>query len=350
MTARVPVHRFAADHSQGAADHSQGAANALEASAEHQGEADRLLGAADLLRSAAVHTLRALVTDLETLLRHSTALEASGENRALDREAREIVAALLDVAPGEVSRRSDTFAGLELVTRARTAAARRALGEPLAYCVGSAAFRHLTLRVDRRVLIPRPETEIVVQEALKLAALRPGGLAIDIGTGSGAIALSLATEAAFERIVATDISADALTVAEHNYRALQVTHCPVTFLPGADFGPLGGMKARILVSNPPYISPDEASSLPGSVRDWEPAIALVAEQGGMACYDALLAGAHGHLEPDGWLVLEVDARRAQETARRARASGHYRDVRLVRDLAGRDRVLVARAGVDTPSD
>lgn len=294
-------------------------------------------------------TMRQLLTTLEDALHASLVLSEAGENTELHRESREILAVLLDVSPGDVSRRSDEFITPEIAAQAMVVAERRAMGEPLAYALGSAAFRHLVLGVDRRVLIPRPETEIVVDEALKVVRDRVGGLAVDIGTGSGAIALALATEGRFDRVIATDISADALEVAQSNSARLRVAHAPIEFRLGADLAPLEGIKACLLVSNPPYIAPDEAASLPASVRDWEPALALFADDGGMARYDALLAGAPGHLEPGGWLVLELDSRRAQETARRATQDGRYTNVSVIRDLSGRDRVLVARTFVDTLS-
>lgn len=294
-------------------------------------------------------TVRQLLADLEAVLCASRVLADAGENNELSRESREILAALLDLSPGDVSRRSDEMVPLEIASRALAVAERRAMGEPLAYAVGSAAFRHLVLNVDRRVLIPRPETEIVVEEALKAVRGRAGGIAVDIGTGSGAIALALATEGRFDRVIATDISPDALAVARTNSAQLNAAHAPIEFRLGADLAPLGGIKACLIVSNPPYIALDEAASLPASVRDWEPALALFADDGGMARYDALIAGAPAHLEPGGWLVLELDSRRAHETARRTTQDGRYTNVSLIRDLTGRDRVLVARTLVETLS-
>ncbi len=257
------------------------------------------------------------------------------------REARLLACGVLDCTPGELASRLDRPLPHTQADRIRRAASRRALGEPIAYCTGNAAFRHLVLAVDARVLIPRPETEIVVDEALRVAGAH-GGIAVDIGTGSGAIALALAMEGAFDLVIATDISADALDVARQNASLLPPDAAPVEFRAGADTTPLGNVRARVIVSNPPYISYDEAEALPSSVRDWEPATALFAADRGMARYDALLAGTPQHLEPLGWLVLEVDARRAGETRDRAVRAG-FRNVRVVQDLSGRDRVLVAQA-------
>ncbi len=288
--------------------------------------------------------MRALLAEVAGLLAASPRLDPESRADAA-REARLLVAAVLDLSPGALAQRLGDACSPSVADMVRATALRRAAGEPLAYCTGAAPFRHLVLAVDGRVLIPRPETEILVDEVLRLTRAHPGGVAVDIGTGSGAIALALASEGRFERVIATDISTDALAVATGNAERLPVGAAPVSFVAGADLSPvapaLRGALARVIASNPPYIAYTEAAALPASVRDWEPAMALFAADDGMARYDALLAGAPFLLEPDGWLVVEVDARRAQETARRARASG-YADVRLVRDLSDRERVLIAR--------
>lgn len=297
--------------------------------------------------------LRDVLHDAAGRLLASTALaleaRADGANfgdAEVDREARWLVAAVLDVAPGELGRLLSVGYCAPVSTQARieVAARRRAAGEPMAYCVGTAPFRHLVLHVDRRVLIPRPETEIVVGEALRLTAGHPGGIAVDIGTGSGAIALSLATEGRFARVIATDVSDDALAVAAANaarVAAAAPEAAPVEFRQGADLAPLRGVRARVIVSNPPYIAYSEAAALPRSVRDWEPTVALVAADEGMARYTAILAGAHELLEPFGWVVFEVDARRAQRTAALATMQG-YQQIQVVRDLTGRERVVLAQ--------
>lgn len=294
-------------------------------------------------------TLREIVSRVVALLADAERLEPEVRADA-PREGRLLVAAVLGLSPGELAQRSVTRAA---VTPAESGAIERALhrrlrGEPLAYAVGSAAFRDLVLLVDHRVLIPRPETEVVVEEALRVTRERTGGVAIDIGTGSGAIALSLATEGRFAHVIATDVSADALAVAEANaQRVLGAGHSRVEFRMGADLAPLADVRARVLVTNPPYIAYGEAAALPTSVRDWEPPLALFAPDGGMARYRAVIAGAPTVLEPGGWLVCEVDARRAGQTAALAEAAG-FEQVRVVQDLAGRDRVLVAQRPAARP--
>lgn len=294
-------------------------------------------------------TWRALLDAVAHAWREAPPLaELSAEERR--REARLLVAAVAALGPGQLAARLDDAVDAATERRVIDAAARRATGEPLAYCTGTAAFRTLVLQVDARVLIPRPETELVVEEALALARARPGGVAIDIGTGSGAIALSLAAEGAFERVVATDLSADALDVARANRAALPPGAAPVELRLGADLAPVLGERARVLVSNPPYIAFKEAEALPASVRDWEPPTALFAADGGMARYEALLREGRAVVEPGGWLVLEVDARRADDTAALAGRHG-WTDIRIRSDYSGRDRILVARAPITdtTPS-
>jgi len=283
--------------------------------------------------------MRALLDAIAQRLASSPHLDH--ETRAdSKRESRLLAAAVLGCAPVEVAQRMDGPLADPERRQLLAAVERRLRGEPLAYAVGTAPFRHLVLRVDHRVLIPRPETESVVQAALEATAEHPGGIAVDIGTGSGAIALALATEGRFQGVIATDVSVDALEVARLNTVAVQPP-IPVEFRLGSDLTPLEGVRARVIVSNPPYIAYDEASALPASVRDWEPATALFAANGGMARYDVLLAESQRFLEPGGVLVLELDARRAGETAARAERLG-WLDIRILRDLSDRERVLVAR--------
>lgn len=293
---------------------------------------------------------RALLTRCSALIAESDALDP--ETRAdAAREARLLVSGVLRLSPGELAQRLATASAAPVdpadVQTIEAALHRRLRGEPLAYAVGWAPFRHLELQVDRRVLIPRPETEEVVGCALAVSAGITGGLAVDIGTGSGAIALSLATEGTFDEVLATDVSEDALAVAQANAQRISghpATRQParVRFALGADLAPLAGLRPRVIVSNPPYIAYDEATALPASVRDWEPPVALYAGEGGMARYQALIQGALDLLVPGGWLVLELDASRARLTGDLAVARG-YVDVQVKADLAGRDRVLLAQA-------
>lgn len=257
-------------------------------------------------------------------------------------EARDIVAALYDaprfwpVANAEHLVDQPTFA------RAQLALSRRIMGAPLAYAVGRASFRTLTLDVDERVLIPRPETEHLVQLVLEMTAAKPGGVAIDVGTGSGAIAIALATEGRFSRIYGTDISRDALDVARRNVeRSAPGLRAPVDLVHGSLLAPLGDVRARVVVSNPPYIALGEAESLPPSVRDWEPAVALYSGNDGMSATARLVREAADVLTPGGLLALEVDARRASLAAELVGRERRFDAIRVELDLAGRERFVLA---------
>ncbi len=213
---------------------------------------------------------------------------------------------------------------------------------PVQYSEGKAYFRHLELGVDERVLIPRPETEVVVDWALRLAGGK-GGTAVDIGTGSGAIALSLAMEGGFARVVGTDVSSDALDVARANLaRIAPPLKTRVEFRLGSFLAPVVGLGARLLVSNPPYIATGELDSLPANVRGWEPPLALLSGEDGMDATATIIEGAHRVIAPGGWLVLEVDSSRAHVAETLVRAQGGYAEIAVHPDLTGRDRVLVAR--------
>jgi len=216
---------------------------------------------------------------------------------------------------------------------------RRAKHEPLQYIEGSAAFRDLTLRVDRRVLIPRPETEVLVQEVLDWAAAREAPAALDVGTGSGAIALALATEGAFSRVVAVDVSADALEVARANAEA--APGAEVDFRLGSLYDAVRGERFDVIASNPPYVGEDERPALDAEVRDWEPATALFAGAAGLDVIRPLVAGAPGHLAPGGLLAMEIGAAQADAVCAIVRATGAFAEPRVRRDLAGRDRIVLA---------
>ena len=279
---------------------------------------------------------------LGTLLSELTAgLEGAGIALPRD-EARDIVAAVLDVPRFWPSTNREALVDATAVDEARQAAAARARGAPFAYAVGRAAFRHLTLAVDERVLIPRQETELLVDLVLEAEHGGRGTIA-DVGTGSGAIALALATEGAFDRVIATDVSRDALDVAARNAAFLRdELRSPVDFLQGSLLAPLGGMRLRAVVSNPPYIAFAELDDLPASVRDWEPPLALLSGDEGLAATRAIVRDASAVLEPGGLLALEVDTRRASLVAEAVAANGSYRDVAVHLDLTGRERFVLAR--------
>ena len=183
---------------------------------------------------------------------------------------------------------------------------------------------------------------MLVDEVLGAVGPSLGGIAVDVGTGSGAIAIALASEGPFGRVIGTDVSLDALTVARRNVElCARALRTPVELRAGSLLAPVRDVRARCVVSNPPYVSFDEASELPASVRDWEPALALYSGMDGMAATAAIVRQAADVLEPGGLLALEVDARRASLAAELAATDGRYRDVRVRLDLAGRERFVLA---------
>ena len=256
-------------------------------------------------------------------------------------EAREIIAALYDAPRFWPVANAEHVVEQALVTRAYDAAKLRVAGAPLAYAVGRAAFRSLHLSVDERVLIPRPETELLVDLVLQHAPKRAGGVAIDVGTGSGAIAIALATEGRFGRVYAVDISRDALSVAQKNADAYAKSAAPMELLHGSLLAPLADTRADVIVSNPPYIALGEAADLPPSVRDWEPAVALYSGADGMTATARLVRQATDILESGGLLALEVDMRRASLAAELVSREQRFADVRVELDLTGRERFVLA---------
>jgi release factor glutamine methyltransferase len=226
--------------------------------------------------------------------------------------------------------------------RFETMVERRRAGEPLQYALGSWGFRTLDLLVDRRVLIPRPETEWVVEEALRRLPADEPALVVDLGTGSGAVALSVAVERPRARVVATDASADALAVARANLAGIGRAAARVTLHAG-DWWEAVPVELRgqvdLVVSNPPYVAAGEA--LPPEVAEWEPAVALVPGPTGLEALAVVVGGAPDWLRPGGWLVCEIGETQGDAVRGLASTAGLV-DVDVLPDLTGRDRVLVAR--------
>ena len=214
--------------------------------------------------------------------------------------------------------------------------ARREKREPLAYILGEWGFRRLTLKTDRRALIPRPETEVVVERALEHIREQAKPDVLDVGTGTGAIALAIADEHDGARVTAIDASPDALALAGEN-RDLTGINGRVELLEHDLTSGLGQLRFDLVVSNPPYVEPDELATLQPEVRDWEPHVALVAH----GATEAVARAATEALRPGGWLVLETAAS-AGERIRGLLDDLGYEDVAITPDLAGRDRVVEGR--------
>ncbi len=268
-------------------------------------------------------------------------LESEGLDEP-EREAREIVAAVLDVPKFWAAANSVADASPDVARAVIRAAMKRAAGAPLAYAVSRACFRHLMLEVDERVLIPRVETEVLVERVLERCD-SDTRIVADIGTGSGAIALSLAFEHEFDRVLATDISWDALAVAKANATLLaHVLKTRVEFHHGSLLAPLGGERLDAIVCNPPYISFAEITELPPDVRDWEPSVALLCPDDGLSVTRELVKQSPSLLGSGGLLALEVDTRRAGSVAEMVAVDGRYSEIEVLLDLTGRERFVFAR--------
>ena len=247
---------------------------------------------------------------------------------------------LVEAALGSVPARSDTLRDDDRV-RVEALVARRVGGEPLQYIEGDIPFGPITIAVDPRALIPRPETEFLWEQAVaSLGSAGPGTVIVDIGTGSGALALALKHEFPEARVIGIDISEDALALAGENGSR---TGLDVEWLHGDLFEPLPPrLRGRIdlIVSNPPYVSESEWPDLPIDVRDHEPRGALVAGPDGTEVLARIGAEAFWWLGVGGWALCEIGS--DQAIAALESFSLYDREVR--RDLAGRERVLVARKG------
>jgi release factor glutamine methyltransferase len=261
-------------------------------------------------------------------------LRASGVTKPR-REAHRLWAWVSRTSPGEAYLSRERGTGEALAQEFERTVARRVAGEPLAYVLGSAGFRHLTLRSDRRALIPRPETEGLVELALQRART---GRAVDLGTGSGCIALALAQEGRFDEVVAVDSSAEALALAGEN---AALTGLRIRLVESDLGAALGGERFDLLVANPPYLTDREYDALDPSVKAWEPWAALASGADGLDATRRILDEGRSLVVPEGWLGMELDSTRSEAAADLARTLG-WREIGVHDDLFGRPRYLVAR--------
>ncbi len=268
------------------------------------------------------------------------------------REATALWAALAGVKPGDVWLRREGEPERLVVERFWEAVERRASGFPFPYAVGRTTFRTLDLKLDPRALIPRPETEGLVELVLQWVKGEGergqgrgggvGGTAADIGTGSGCIALSLAVEGDFDRVVAVERSPEAAALARENV-SLVGPPVPVEVREGDLLGPLGDERFRVIVANPPYLTEQEYAALDPAVRLFEPRDALVSGPDGLDATRALFAGAAARLAPGGMLCLEIDERREERVRLLAHEFG-WRRIGVHQDLFGRPRFALAFPG------
>lgn len=228
------------------------------------------------------------------------------------------------------------------LTYYRSMVVRRAGREPLAYVVGHREFYDLDFVVDQRVLIPRPETELLVEEALQFGRLRePPLLIADVGSGSGVIAVTLAVHLPLATVYALDGSAGALEVTEENARRLGVAG-RVQSLVGDLLDPLPGA-VHLITANLPYVTSSEWEALPPEIKDHEPRAALDGGDDGLFLIRRLLATARKHLRPGGAMMLEIGASQGARATALARASFPQASVRLQQDYAGLDRLVVVES-------
>jgi len=222
----------------------------------------------------------------------------------------------------------------EELNKLRPLVKRRGQREPLQYLLGSTEFWSLEFKVSPAVLIPRADTEILVEEAL--SKVDESGLLLDVGTGSGAIVVSLAKELEQWQCEGIDLSTEALAIAQENVDGNQVTDRVELFQ--ADLNQLPQKKYNLIVSNPPYIAQDEWETLMPEVRDHEPQMALIAEREGLACYQSLLDQASEHLLTGGWLLVEIGYQQA-EAVQQLFIDAGFADVYMREDYAGQPRVV-----------
>ncbi len=272
------------------------------------------------------------------VLRWTTARFEGRGNTSARLDAELLAARAFGCSRVELYTRHDQPLGEGELASYRALVQRRLAGEPVAYILGHKEFWSLPLQVDARVLIPRPDSETLVELGLKLLAEQAVARVADIGTGSGALALAFKKERQGDEVVAVDISAAALAVAAANSERLGL---PVTFLQGDLVAPLGG-QFDLMVSNPPYIASGEIDGLPAEVRS-EPRLALDGGPDGLALVRRLAHNASAVLEPRGWLAIEIGASQADAAAALLREAG-YREVGTRRDLGGVERVVFGRRG------
>ncbi|GAB4342755.1 MAG: peptide chain release factor N(5)-glutamine methyltransferase [Desulfobulbaceae bacterium] len=238
----------------------------------------------------------------------------------------------------------DRCPGTEEAERFEKFLRRRLAREPLAYLTGSREFWSLPFVVSPAVLVPRPETEFVLETALRIirSAGYQGGPILDLCTGSGAIAVVLARELGFGQVIGVDVSFEALQVAATNVSRFALSDrislvCADLF---TAFAPEG--RFEVIVSNPPYVAAEEISELEPEVRDWEPRFALSGGKGGLEVIRRIIDEAWRFLHPSGWLFMEIGAGQEQEVCAMCAAAGAYVDVEVLPDWAGRPRLLRAR--------
>lgn len=256
-----------------------------------------------------------------------------------------LLASALEMEHHALVSRTEQPVSVEQLARARSLVSRRMAREPLQYILGTQEFCGLDFIVNAAVLIPRPETELLVHAVLKESGLTAGATLIDVGTGSGCIAVTLATILDGVRIVAVDYSADALRVAKSNAIRHGVGE-KIEWIEGDLLAPLQDRNligiVDVIVSNPPYIAERDWGQLQPEVRNFEPRVALLAGQKGTEFHERLFRDSKEFLAPDGLLVLEIGQGQLPLVRQTADRVGGYTGIQTVKDDAGIERVMIAR--------
>lgn len=270
----------------------------------------------------------------------TSALEAAGRGAArLDAEV--LLAHILTTDRAGLYRDAEETIGERALQDFTTLVTRRCKGEPVAYLLGEKEFWSLDFSVDDRVLTPRPETEILIEETLSLAArcTEPALHILEIGTGSGAVSIALASELPHALFWSTDISTEALAVARSNAERHALAD-RITFIAGDVFAPVTG-EFHFIISNPPYIPEEEFDTLPVDVRQYEPRMALVGGRRGLDIHRELIRQAHRFLLEDGWMLLEMGHGQGLQIEALLQEDGHYERITFRADYGGELRVVRA---------
>ncbi len=276
----------------------------------------------------------------ENIRRATAFLQSRGVSEAFA-SARVLMAAALDTSSADVVVRRAKPMTREESERFWELIERRASGEPVAYILGRCEFYSIELEVERGVFIPRPETEHLVEVAIELARTIGNPLVLDVGTGSGCVAIALAKHVERARVVGTDVSHRALACAGRNAERCGVSER--TAFVRADVAACFGQAFDLVVCNPPYVADAELAGLPPEVREYQPADSLAAGENGLDFIRRVLRDAHAVLVPHGYLAFEIGDGQKESASSLAESAG-WKIIDVRRDLAGVDRVIVAQRG------